>query len=60
MNAESTANENQPPHNTAKDPGSSSGRMNTIRISVASIAPVNAPEKTICFQFINSRNHPNL
>ena len=54
MNAESSANENQPPHNTAKDPGSNSGRMNTIRINIASIAPVAAPEKMMFFQFINN------
>ena len=51
MNAESSANENQPPHNTAKDPGSNSGRMNTIRINIASIAPVAEPEKMMFFQF---------
>jgi len=54
MNAESSANENQPPHNTAKDPGSNSGRMNTIRINIASIAPVAAPEKMMFFQFTNN------
>ena len=54
MNAESSANENQPPHNTEKDPGSNSGRMNTIRINIASVAPVAAPEKMMFFQFINN------
>ncbi len=54
MNAESSANENQPPHNTAKDPGSNSGRMNTIRINIASIAPVAEPEKMMFFQFTNN------
>tara|TARA_Y100000766_G_C18678054_1_gene493339 strand:+ start:241 stop:459 length:219 start_codon:yes stop_codon:yes gene_type:complete len=52
MNAENNAKENQPPNNTTKDPGSSSGRMNTIRISIASIAPVAEPEKVICFQSV--------
>jgi hypothetical protein len=51
MNAESTANENQPPHNIANDSGSTSGRINTTRINIASIAPVAAPEKRMCFQF---------
>ena len=60
MTAESSANENQPPHNTTKDPGSSPGRMNTIRISIARIAPVAAPEKMMFFQFTNSPNHPKL
>jgi hypothetical protein len=54
MNAESSANENQPPHNTVKDPGSIPGRMNTIRMSIASIAPVAVPEKMMFFQFTNS------
>tara|TARA_Y100000996_G_C22238257_1_gene526578 strand:+ start:293 stop:475 length:183 start_codon:yes stop_codon:yes gene_type:complete len=54
MTAESSANENQPPHNTTKDPGSSPGRMNTIRISIASIAPVAVPEMMMLFQFTNS------
>jgi hypothetical protein len=56
MNAESTANENQPPHNAANDPGSRPGRMNTTRISIASTAPVAALEKMIFFQFTNSPN----
>ena len=52
MNAESTAKENQPPNNAAKDPGSNSGRMNTIRINIASIVPVAAPEKMVFFQTV--------
>ena len=54
MSAESNANENHPPHNTAKDPGSNSGRMNTIRINIASTAPVAAPETMMFFQFIDT------
>lgn len=56
MNAESTANKNQPPHNNSKDSGSISGRMNTTRTSIASIAPVAAPEKRMFFDFMNSAN----
>ena len=56
MYAENTANETHPPHNTAIEPGSNSGMMNTTSISIASIAPVAAPEKRMFFQFINSPN----
>ena len=58
--AESTDNENQPPHKTGNEPGSSSGRMNTIRISIASVAPVAAPERMMCFQFMYGPNSQSL
>ena len=54
VNPESTDNKNQPPHNISSDSGSSSGRMNTARINIASIPPVAAPEIMIFFQFIDS------
>ena len=50
--AESTDSAKKPPHNPANEPGSSSGRTNTIRMNIANIAPVPVPEEIMCFQFM--------